>query len=191
MAIWKCKCGSTQIRAYEWKAVRFQYSLDHFVLDVPENEDGWDGDALDSPRDEANILMAACCAECTYELTDDELALVAESISGLVLSGHPRLPIDPRNIKGYVIVNPEHFSGTPVVLGWDDPYVWPDYETQLRQMYYFAKENDNKYLYVGMVLKVADFTKIADKYKFCEDCGEAYAIELDKCPECEAWAEVS
>ena len=139
----------------------------------------------DVPGDENNILMAACCTECTYELTDDELALVAKPISGLVLSGHPRVPVDPNSIKGYVIVNPEHHSGTPVVLGWDDPYVWPDYEDRLRAMYYIAKENDNEYLYVGIVLKVTDFTEIADKYTYCEECGEVYDPKgRDGCPGC-------
>ena len=179
MAIWKCECGSTQIRAYEWETVRFRYDLD-----VPENEGGWDGETLDSPGDEANILMAACCAKCTYELTDDELALVAKSISGLVLSGHPRLPINPNSIDGYVILNPAHFSGTTAILR-DDSLVWTDYEAQLRQMYYFAKENDNRHLHVAMVLRVISFTEIADKYTLCEECSEVYnPKDHDGCPGC-------
>ena len=184
MTIWKCpECGCTKIKTYHWQAVHGEYELD-----APEEMDGWDF-RYNTPGHEPDILMSACCKHCARELTDDELALIAKSIGGLVLSGHPRLPINPNDIKGYVVVNPEHFEGTPVVLG-DNPWVWPDYEGQAQEMFRRATVNDNEHLYVSMVLEVIDFTRIAGKYVFCEDCGDVYDSNLNKCPECEAWAEM-
>lgn len=178
--IWKCKCGSTQVVTTESQIVET-----HFDLDAAGEKEQWYIRGHAHPGDEPDILTSAECYGCDYMLTDDELALVAKSISGLVLSGHPYVPVNPGNIKGYVVVNPAHPGGTPVVLGWDDPYVWPDYEDRLRAMYYIAKENDNEYLYVGMVLKVTDFTEIADRYTYCEECGEVYdPRDHDECPGC-------
>ena len=146
MTIWKCpECGCTKIKTYHWQAVHGEYELD-----APEEMDGWDF-RYNTPGHEPDILMSACCKHCARELTDDELALIAKSIGGLVLSGHPRLPINPNDIKGYVVVNPEHFEGTPVVLG-DNPWVWPDYEGQARhgrQRFVLASPSDGTFCRSG------------------------------------------
>ena len=181
MAIWKCpECGCTDVATIESSIITGTYYGDDGIPEVGSH---------DHPGHEPDILMSAGCDECHYELTNVELAQVATSIDRLVLSGHPRIPIDPNSIEGYVIVNPKHFSGTPIVLR-DDPYLWSDYETQLRQMYYLSVEHINEFLYVGMVLKVAGLAQIADKYVICKECGEVYEVTLDKCPECEAWVEM-
>ena len=180
MAIWKCpECGCTDVATIESSIITGTYYGDDGIPEVGSH---------DHPGHEPDILMSAGCDECHYELTDDELAQIAKSIDGLVLSGHPRIPVSPDSIDGYVILNPVHFGGTTAILG-DDSLLWPDYETQLRQMYYFAKENDNKHLYIGMVLRVISFTEITDKYVICEECSDVYKATLDKCPECAAWEE--
>lgn len=166
------KCKGNSVTTIEW------HQVTNTFWDFPE---GLETIRAYENTGETDILVSARCRTCDHELTDDELALVAKSIAGLALSKHPTIPIV--NPKGYVIVNPAHHTDMAVMVGYDEAIMQREYTHVLRDMFYIAKDCDNEFLYIGMVIPVTSFQDIKDRFALCEECGEVYEPETEQCCE--------
>ena len=80
MHVFTCpECGCHDVATIEWHEVTATYY--DFL--------GGLGASLYGTTNGTDILVSARCNECSYELTDDELAAIERSIAGLVIGTRP------------------------------------------------------------------------------------------------------